>query len=261
MAEKTVGTLIKEARTAAGLTQEQLARKIKGVSADDISLAERGKKDFTQAVLKEIAKATGVTQKSLLDAAKAGSSAKTGASSKTGSSAKTGASSKTGSSAKTGASPKTGSSAKTSASSKTGSSAKTGASSKTGSSAKTSASSKTGSSAKTGASSKTGSGAKTGASSKTGNSAKTASSSSSTLKLSAEEKRVLKAYREAEEGVQSIVRALLGADTQSSSASKKNSSLLESLLGGLAQNNSAPASTDGGSGNLLDVFMGMLGGK
>ena len=237
MAEKTVGTLIKEARTAAGLTQEQLARKIKGVSADDISLAERGKKDFTQAVLKEIAKATGVTQKSLLDAAKAGSSAKTGASSKTGSSAKTGAS------------PKTGSSAKTSASSKTGSSAKTGASSKTGSSAKTSASSKTGSSAKTGASSKTGSGAKT------------ASSSSSTLKLSAEEKRVLKAYREAEEGVQSIVRALLGADTQSSSASKKNSSLLESLLGGLAQNNSAPASTDGGSGNLLDVFMGMLGGK
>ena len=249
MAEKTVGTLIKEARTAAGLTQEQLARKIKGVSADDISLAERGKKDFTQAVLKEIAKATGVTQKSLLDAAKAGSSAKTGASSKTGSSAKTGAS------------PKTGSSAKTSASSKTGSSAKTGASSKTGSSAKTSASSKTGSSAKTGASSKTGNGAKTSASSKTGNSAKTASSSSSTLKLSAEEKRVLKAYREAEEGVQSIVRALLGADAQSSSASKKNSSLLESLLGGLAQNNSAPASTDGGSGNLLDVFMGMLGGK
>ena len=237
MAEKTVGTLIKEARTAAGLTQEQLARKIKGVSADDISLAERGKKDFTQAVLKEIAKATGVTQKSLLDAAKAGSSAKTGASSKTGSSAKTGAS------------PKTGSSAKTSASSKTGSSAKTGASSKTGSGAKTGASSKTGSSAKTGASSKTGSGAKT------------ASSSSSTLKLSAEEKRVLKAYREAEEGVQSIVRALLGADAQSSSASKKNSSLLESLLGGLAQNNSAPASTDGGSGNLLDVFMGMLGGK
>ena len=219
------------------------------VSADDISLAERGKKDFTQAVLKEIAKATGVTQKSLLDAAKAGSSAKTGASSKTGSSAKTGAS------------PKTGSSAKTSASSKTGSSAKTGASSKTGSGAKTGASSKTGSSAKTGASSKTGSGAKTGASSKTGNSAKTASSSSSTLKLSAEEKRVLKAYREAEEGVQSIVRALLGADAQSSSASKKNSSLLESLLGGLAQNNSAPASTDGGSGNLLDVFMGMLGGK
>ena len=35
MANK-VGALIKEARTGAGLTQEQLARKIKGISADDI---------------------------------------------------------------------------------------------------------------------------------------------------------------------------------------------------------------------------------
>ena len=41
MANK-VGALIKEARTGAGLTQEQLARKIKGISADDISKAERG---------------------------------------------------------------------------------------------------------------------------------------------------------------------------------------------------------------------------
>ena len=39
---KKVGTLIKEARTEAGLTQEQLARKVKGVSASDISKAERG---------------------------------------------------------------------------------------------------------------------------------------------------------------------------------------------------------------------------
>ena len=67
---KTVGTLIKEARTAADLTQEQLARKIKGLSASDISLAERGQKDLTQAQLKLIAKATGVTQASLLNAAK-----------------------------------------------------------------------------------------------------------------------------------------------------------------------------------------------
>ena len=71
---KKVGTLIKEARTEAGLTQEQLARKIKGVSASDISKAERGELELTQAVLKEIAKATGVTQKSLLDAAKGSSS-------------------------------------------------------------------------------------------------------------------------------------------------------------------------------------------
>ncbi len=70
MAGKKVGALIKEARTQAGMTQEALAKKVKGVSASDISLAERGDKELTQAVLKEIAKVTGVTQKSLLDAAK-----------------------------------------------------------------------------------------------------------------------------------------------------------------------------------------------
>lgn len=70
MAAKKVGTLIKEARTEAGLTQEQLARKISGLSAADISEAERGKKDLTQEQLKKIAKITGVTQSSLLDAPK-----------------------------------------------------------------------------------------------------------------------------------------------------------------------------------------------
>ena len=79
MAAKKVGTLIKEARTEAGLTQEQLARKVKGASASDISKAERGEKELTQEQLKQIAKATGVTQKSLLDAAKGGK--KTGSSS------------------------------------------------------------------------------------------------------------------------------------------------------------------------------------
>lgn len=74
---KKVGTLIKEARTEAGLTQEQLARKVKGVSASDISKAERGELDLTQAALKEIAKATGVTQASLLNAAKGSTSKKT----------------------------------------------------------------------------------------------------------------------------------------------------------------------------------------
>ena len=70
MAAKKVGTLIKEARTGADMTQEQLARRIKGLSAADISLAERGQKDLTQAQLKEIAKVTGVTQASLINAAK-----------------------------------------------------------------------------------------------------------------------------------------------------------------------------------------------
>ncbi len=73
MAAKKVGTLIKEARTKAGLTQEQLARKVKGLSATDVSKAERGEKELTQEQLKAIAKATGVTQKSLLDAAKGAS--------------------------------------------------------------------------------------------------------------------------------------------------------------------------------------------
>lgn len=76
MASKKVGTLIKEARTEAGLTQEQLARRISGLSANDISLAERHQKNLTQEQLKQIAKITGVTQASLLNAAK-GSSAKT----------------------------------------------------------------------------------------------------------------------------------------------------------------------------------------
>ncbi|MBP3701466.1 MAG: helix-turn-helix transcriptional regulator [Lachnospiraceae bacterium] len=76
MATKKVGTLIKEARTNAGMTQEQLARKVSGLSASDISLAERDKKDLTQEQLKQIAKATGVTQASLINAAKSTSSSK-----------------------------------------------------------------------------------------------------------------------------------------------------------------------------------------
>ncbi|MBQ9269431.1 MAG: helix-turn-helix transcriptional regulator [Oscillospiraceae bacterium] len=71
---KKVGTLIREARTNAGMTQEQLARKVRNCSASDISKAERGEKDLTQDQLKQIAKATGVTQTSLLTAAKGGTS-------------------------------------------------------------------------------------------------------------------------------------------------------------------------------------------
>ena len=69
MATKKVGTLIKEARTKADLSQEKLAKMIPGLSATDIGKAERGEKELTQEQLKAIAKATGVTQKSLLEAA------------------------------------------------------------------------------------------------------------------------------------------------------------------------------------------------
>ena len=80
MAGKKVGDLIKEARTGAGLTQAALAKQVDGVTASDISKAERGEKELTQAALKQIAKATGVTQASLLNAPKgaSGSSGKSG---------------------------------------------------------------------------------------------------------------------------------------------------------------------------------------
>ncbi len=80
MATKKIGTLIKEARTEAGLTQEQLARKISGLSASDISAAERHQKNLTQEQLKAIAKITGVTQASLLNAAKVSTGKKSTAS-------------------------------------------------------------------------------------------------------------------------------------------------------------------------------------
>ena len=162
MANK-VGALIKEARTGAGLTQEQLARKIKGISADDISKAERGEKELTQAVLKEIAKATGVTQKSLLDASK-----------------------------------KPASSAKKPASStkKTASAAK-----KT-----TSAAKKT-----------TTSGRKT---------------TSQTFTISAQEKKLINAYRDADDKVKAAVNlVLLGTDSLASQ--KGSDDMLSALLGGL----------------------------
>lgn len=105
MAAKKVGVLIKEARTAAGLSQEALAKKIDGVSASDISKVERGEKDLTQAQLKEIAKICGVTQKSLLEAPKniTSSAKKTASSSSSSTSSKKTSSSskKTGSSGTT----------------------------------------------------------------------------------------------------------------------------------------------------------------
>ncbi len=68
MAKKYVGDLVKEARSAAKLTQDALAKKVKGTTAADIGRIERNELKPTQDQLKAIAKATGVTQKSLLDA-------------------------------------------------------------------------------------------------------------------------------------------------------------------------------------------------
>lgn len=66
---KKLGNLIKEARTAKGLSQAALAEKVDGITASDVSKIERGEKEPVQDVIKQIAKVLGVTQKSLLDAA------------------------------------------------------------------------------------------------------------------------------------------------------------------------------------------------
>ena len=104
---KKVGELIKEARTGAKLTQAQLAEQVTGVTAADIGKAERGEKELTQAALKQIAKATGVTQASLLNAAAGKAAASAG---KTASTGKTAAAGKT--AAKKPAAGKTASTAK-----------------------------------------------------------------------------------------------------------------------------------------------------
>ncbi|MDD2648518.1 MAG: helix-turn-helix transcriptional regulator [Eubacteriales bacterium] len=67
---KKTGAAIKKARLAAELTQEKLAKKIAGLSAADLGKAERGELELTNETLKRIAKETGVTQTSLLNAEK-----------------------------------------------------------------------------------------------------------------------------------------------------------------------------------------------
>ena len=121
--KNTVGPLIKEARTKAKLTQEQLASKIDGLTASDVGKAERGEKMLTQDILKQIAKATGVTQKSLLDAAReSGGTASAVSASASSSAGKT--SGKTSAAGKTSQSGKT-SSGKTSSAGKTSQAGKT----------------------------------------------------------------------------------------------------------------------------------------
>ena len=83
---RKLGDLVKKARTEKGLTQAGLAEKVDGLTASDVSKIERGEKEPVQDILKQMAKALGVTQKSLLDAATG--SGKTTFSSKTGTAAK-----------------------------------------------------------------------------------------------------------------------------------------------------------------------------
>lgn len=124
MAAKNVGTLILEARSAKKLSQTALANEVGGLSGSDIGKAERGEKELSQTQLKSIAKALGITQKSLLEAPKGGTAAtaakKTAA--KT-TAAKTSAAQKT-TAKKAASTAKTGTAAKTSAAKKTTTTAK-----------------------------------------------------------------------------------------------------------------------------------------
>ena len=65
---KKLGKLVKEARAAKGLTQAQLADKVAGLTASDVSKIERGEKEPEESIVKQIAKALGVTQVSLVSA-------------------------------------------------------------------------------------------------------------------------------------------------------------------------------------------------
>ena len=90
---KKLGNLIKEARTAKGLTQAALADQTGGITSSDISKIERGEKEPAQDVLKKMAKVLGVTQKSLLEAA-SGSTASSGKKPSSGTAGKTGSTGK-----------------------------------------------------------------------------------------------------------------------------------------------------------------------
>lgn len=199
---KKLGTLVKAARTDRKLSQAALAEMVDGLSASDVSKIERGEKEPETAVLKSMAKALGVTQTSLLEAASG--AGKSGAKAKSSSSG-----------------AKASSSAKSSSAS--GSSSKTTAAKKTASTAKT-ASSKTSSSAK-----------------------KTSSTASDDLKLTAAEKKLVRAYRKADsatkktalsllEGTASpldLAGAFLSAKTDSDGKGSGDSSMIEDLLGSL----------------------------
>ena len=78
---KKLGTLIKDARNTKGLSQAALAAMVEGLSATELGKIERGEKEPAEAMVRQIAKALGVTQVSLV-------SAMSGSASKTSSAAK-----------------------------------------------------------------------------------------------------------------------------------------------------------------------------
>ena len=212
MAAKKVGELVKEARTAAKLTQEKLAQAVGGnLTAADISKCERGEADLSAAQLKKIAVACGVTQASLVNAPKnlSAAAAKTASAKKN--PAKTAA-------AKTGTTQST--SAKTSAKA---TAAKTAAK-KT--EAKKTEAKKT--------------------------AAKTPANANTSMKVTAAEKKLIEAYRESTsdrkkaalkllngeygDAVDKLLSVTNGTASSSSSSSSGGGDLLGDMLGGVLGN-------------------------
>lgn len=83
MAAQTLQTIIKNARNDKGWTQEQFARRLKGIGTADIEKLEKGEWIPTQEQLKLMATTLGVTQTSLLEAAKAARAKQKGTAAKT----------------------------------------------------------------------------------------------------------------------------------------------------------------------------------
>ena len=230
MAAKKVGELVKEARTAAKLTQEKLAKAAgENLTAADISKCERGEADLTTAQLKKIAVACGVTQTSLVNAPKnvSASAAKTTASKTT--------ASKT-SSAKTTSSKTT--AAKTTAAKTTAS--KTAASKTTA--AKTTAAKTT--AAKTTAS-------KTAASKK----AAAPAGANISMKVTATEQKLIEAYRESTSDRKKAAMKLLKGEY--GEAMDK----FISVTGGSSSSSSSSSSSDFLGDLVGNVLGGILGGK
>ena len=227
MATKKVGAMIKEARTAAKLTQDKLGQAA-GVAGADIGKCERGEIDLTNAQLKKIAVACGVTQSSLLNAPKNLSAA---AAKKAAAAAKTAAEKKP--AAKTAAAKKT--AAKTAT-------AKTAAAKKTA--AKTTAAKKT--EAKTTAAKKTA--AKTAAAKKTeAKKPAVPAAANISMKVTSTEKKLVESYRGASSDLKKISLKVLKGEygdtltnilgvvggTGSANAADQIGETLGNLLGGL----------------------------
>ena len=250
MAAKKVGVLIREARTAQGLTQEKLAKAAgEKLTAADIGKCERGEADLTTAQLKKIAVVCKVTQASLLNAPKnlSAAAAKKAAAAKT--AAKTTAAKKTGTAAKATAAK---TAAKTTAAKKTETAAKTTAA-KTA--AKTTAAKKTETAAK-----KTGTAAKTTAAKKTGTAAKTAAKKTETvpaganvsMKVTATEQKLIQAYRGSTSDRKKAALKLLNGEFGDA---------VDKLLSVTNGGGSVSSAADGIGDMLGNMLGGLFGGK